>query len=39
MPDVDCVGELFVECVCVGEVNVFSLKVMVLFFGLCFFVG
>ena len=31
----DCVGELFVECVCylcgVGEVNVFSLKVMVFF--------
>ena len=29
----DCVGELFVECVCYlcGEVNVFSLKVMVCF--------
>ena len=26
----DCVGELFVECVCcVGEVSVFSLKVVV----------
>ena len=30
----DCVGELFVECVCyLCEVNVFSLKVMVLFLG------
>ena len=32
----DCVGELFVECafaICVGEVSVFSLKVMVLFLG------
>ena len=37
----DCFGELFVECaaICVGEVNVFSLKVMVLIFGCVFFVG
>ena len=31
----DCVGELFVECVCYlcAEVTVFSLKVIVLFLG------
>ena len=31
----DCVGALFVECasICVGEVNVFSFKVMVFFVG------
>ena len=31
----DCVGELFVECVCYmcGWVTVFSLKVIVLFLG------
>ena len=31
----DCVGELFA----VGKVNVFSLKVMVLFLGCVFWVG
>ena len=35
----DCVGALFVNAVsiCVGEVNVFSLKVIVLFLGCVFF--
>ena len=34
----DCFDELFVECVaiCVSEVNVFSLKVIVLFLGCVF---
>ena len=30
----DCVSELFVKCVCVGDVILFSLKVIVLFFAL-----
>ena len=37
----DYVGELFVNAfaICVGEVSVFSLKVMVLFLGCVVFVG
>ena len=37
----DCVGEILLNAfaICVGEVNVFSLKVIVLVLGCVYFVG